>query len=238
MQSLKDKLLKAGLVTAAQAQKVEAEKSARPARPARPGRGAPRDEAPIPKLPPLAGSKEANRQLARAQLELDRKIRARVLEAQVAPEAGAATFHFVTRKGKLRRLELSEAQHKQLSEGALAVVERPDPDMIEHALVPAEVALELKALSERCVRFLNKDGAAVGFLSDDELQRRLAEPETPDVPDVSEGARAEDGEVEGAPAEGSAAEASAAAGGAAEAEGAADAGPAEPETWLTVRRAR
>jgi uncharacterized protein YaiL (DUF2058 family) len=174
MQSLKDKLLKAGLVTEDQAKKAEAEKTTRP--PARapaprpqsaPRRfEQPRDEAPIPKLPPLATSKEANRQLARQQLELDRKIREKVLAAEVAVEIGASTFHFVTRKGKLRRLELSEAQHQKLEAGELAVVERPDPDQISHALVPAAVALELKVLSERSVRFLNKDGVQIGFSED------------------------------------------------------------------------
>ena len=179
MQSLKDKLLKAGLVTEEQAKKSDAEKTTRPparARPA-PARIQREDEAEIPKLPPLATSKEANRQMARAQLELDKKLREKVLAAQVAIDPGASTFHFVTRKGKLRRLELSEAQHKQLEDGVLAVVERPDPDKIEHALVPAEVALELKALSERCVRFLNKGGVQVGFLSEEALQQTETETE-------------------------------------------------------------
>lgn len=168
MQSLKDKLLKAGLVSEEQAKKAEAEKAARPAaraRPAGPARPVQQrvpDE--IPKLPPLATSKEANRQLARQQLELDRKLREKVLAAEVPIELGPATFHFVTRKGKLRRLELTEAQQKKLEQGELAVVERPDPDQIAHALVPAAVALELKAMSERCVRFLNKDGQQVGFV--------------------------------------------------------------------------
>jgi uncharacterized protein YaiL (DUF2058 family) len=169
MQSLKDKLLKAGLVTEDQAKKAEVEKTTRPPARARPVTSSPprereqRIEAPIPKLPPLATSKEANRQLARQQLELDRKIREKVLAAEVKVELGPATFHFVTRKGKLRRLELTEAQQQALESGALAVVERPHPDKIEHALVPAAIALELKVLSERTVRFLNKDGVQIGF---------------------------------------------------------------------------
>lgn len=228
MQSLKDKLLKAGLVTAEQAQKSEAEKAARPAARARvsspPRREHPRREQrepeEIPKLPPLANSKEANRQMARAQLELDRKIREKVLAAEVPVEPGASTFHFVTRKGKLRRLELSEAQAARLERGELAVVERPDPDKIEHALVPAELAVELKALSERSVRFLNHDGAKVGFLSEEELARRQAEPEGAEAseaagPEADQASSAEAGATSSEPEQ-----------------------KPEAETWLTVRRAK
>ena len=157
MQDLREKLLKAGLVTKDQAERVTASKPA-------PRPGAPR-AAPgsIPKLPPLAGSPEANRQQARAQLELDRTVREKVLAAEVALEPGPVTFHFVTRKQKLRRLDLSAAQAKALEDGLLAVVERPDPDRIEHALVPAAVAEELAGLSSRAVRFLARPGAPVGF---------------------------------------------------------------------------
>jgi uncharacterized protein YaiL (DUF2058 family) len=193
MQSLKDKLLKAGLVSEEQAKKAEAEKAtrpparARPASPARPVQHRAPDE--IPKLPPLANSKEANRHLARQQLELDRKLREKVLAAEVPLEAGSATFHFVTRKGKLRRLELSEAQQKKLEQGELAVVERPDPDQIAHALVPAAVALELKGLSERCVRFLNKDGEQVGFVDAPEEVHAPDEAaaEKPEAPTAEQG---------------------------------------------------
>ena len=61
---------------------------------------------------------------------------------------------------------LSEAQAKKLEAGELAVVERPDPGQIEHALVPAAVALELKGLSEKVVRFLNLPEVKIGFDAD------------------------------------------------------------------------
>ncbi|MEW5743150.1 MAG: DUF2058 family protein [Myxococcota bacterium] len=181
MQSLKDKLLKAGLVTEADAKRAEAEKKAlpkneRPPRDARPRRD---DDSRIPRLPPMAGSKEANRQLARQQLETDRAIREKVLAAEVPLEPGPTVFYFVTRKNKLRRLELSEAQAAKLQAGELAVVERPDPDKIEHALVPPAVAEELLALSQKAVRFLNKQGAQVGFLSDEEIHQRATEADGP-----------------------------------------------------------
>ncbi len=217
MQSLRDKLMKAGLVTEEAAKKAEADKAARPpprshdARPPRRDDSRPpprrddarppprrddrrRDEpvaARVPKLPPMVGSKEANRQAARKQLELDRQLRELVLTNTVPTDVGATPFYFVTRKNKLRRLELTEAQAKRLESGELAVVERPDPDKIEHALVPAAIAEQLKGLSERAVRFLNKEGAKVGFLSDDEINARAREADEPATPDVPETAATE-----------------------------------------------
>ena len=132
-------------------------------------------EARIPKLPPLPGSREHQRLLSKKQVETDRQLRELVQQNQVAIEPGARTFYFVTRKGRLRRLELSDAQAGLLEEGKLAVVERPEPAQIEHSLVPAEIAEKLKALSEKAVRFLNAPGAKVGFLSDEELEAKKRE---------------------------------------------------------------
>lgn len=176
MQSLRDKLLKAGLVSEEAAKKAQAEKSAPPKR--RDEREPPqrsRPEPALPKFAPLPGSKEAHRQQAKKQLEADRELRERVLAAQVERQVGATPFYFVTRKNKLRRLELTEAQAKALEGGELAVVERPDPDQIEHALVPAAVARELLTQFPRAVRFLNTPGAAVGFLSEQEIVTRSHE---------------------------------------------------------------
>lgn len=192
MQSLEDKLLKAGLVTEAEAKRAEEEKKAAALRPQRVPADArsPVAAGRLPKLPPLPGSKEANRLLARQQLELDRAIREKVLAAQVAIEPGTTVFYFVTRKNKLRRLELSEAQAKLLEDGQLAVVERPDPDKIEHALVPPQVAEELLALSPKAVRFLNKAGAQVGFLSDEEIHARATRADAPLREDANAGPEA------------------------------------------------
>lgn len=184
MQNLRDKLLKAGLVTAEQAEKAETSDETRP----RPDRGRERPESPagpwvvarlqplasIPKLPPLAGSKASQRLEAKQQLERDRRLREKVLAAQVTVEPGERTFYFVTRKNRLRRLELSNAQAEALEQGGLAVVERPDPAQIEHALVPGELALALVAEFPKAVRFLNAPGSPVGFLTDEEVQARAA----------------------------------------------------------------
>lgn len=200
MQNLRDKFLKMGLVNETDVKRAEEAKKAppppkrdeRPRHDARPRQDSRRRDEPvasrIPKLPPLAGSKEANRQAAKKQLDLDKQLRELVLANTVPVEAGATTFYFVTRKNKLRRLELTEAQKAKLESGELAVVERPDPDKIEHALVPAAIAEQMKALSERAVRFLNKEGAKVGFLTDDEINARANEADAPEAPEAKPGA--------------------------------------------------
>lgn len=196
MQSLKDKLLKAGVVTEEQAKKASeappkmapVSKSVSRPPPASTQRAAPqhrsarpveRAEAPLPKFAPLPGSKQAQREESRKQLELDKQIRERVYAAEVPQDFGATVFYFVTRKNKLRRLTLTEAQAKKLETGELAVVERPDPGALEHALVPAAVAEELSKLSEKTVRFFNKPGAAVGFLSEEDIHKRATEADEP-----------------------------------------------------------
>lgn len=249
MQSLRDKLLKAGLVSEDAAKKAEIEKNTKAERPAaprqsrgderRPASGPPsgergrppayrgpppaRREEPvasrIPKLPPLQGSKEAHRQQAKKQQQLDRQLRELVLANQVGTDIGATPFYFVTRKNKLRRLELKEEQAKMLERGELAVVERPDPDKIEHALVPPAIAEQMIALSPKSVRFLNKEGAKVGFLSDAEIHARASEADAPSD-DTREPTTAELTD-EAAPPAATTEEPK----------------PAEPETFITIKRA-
>ena len=159
MQDLRDKLLKAGLVT-----REQADKATRPEpRPA--AKGSPAAPVHVPKLPPLAlpGTAAHSRLLALKQQELDGKIRELVKAGEVKLEPGETTFHFVTRKQKLRRLELSAAQASALESGTLAVVERPEPGGIEHSLVPAAVAEQLQLLSAKVVRFYNRPGSPIGF---------------------------------------------------------------------------
>jgi len=192
MQNLRDKLLKAGLVTAEQASEAAARPAETVGRPsANAGRPQPAAGG-IPRLPPVSGSREAQRLESRRQLERDGELRERVVAAQVALEPGARVFYFVTRKNRLRRLELSDAQAAALESGALAVVERPDPGQIEHALVPAAAAEGLLADFPRAVRFFNRGQGPVGFLSEEELRARQ----------MSEAAGAEDGNGPAAPTDG------------------------------------
>ena len=250
MQNLRDKLLKAGLVTEDQAKKVETPAPSRPASAPQPrrdeargprrddqrprrdeGRGPPpRREAgrpqggrpaggrapvaaapPVPKLPPMPGSREAQRLESKKQQELARALRELVTGHQVPIDVGASVFYFMTRKGKLRRLELTEAQAKQLEEGVLAVVERPEPAQIEHSLVPAAAAEQMYALSQKSVRFLNRKDAPIGFMDDSELKAQqdaeaagtveeASEEETPDEEAAAEETTTEEATAAHAPA--------------------------------------
>ncbi|RKH46599.1 DUF2058 family protein [Corallococcus sp. AB049A] len=157
-------------------------------------------EKPIPKLPPLPGSKAYQRAESKKQVELDRALRELVLGAQVPQEPGETAFYFMTRKGKLRRMELSPAQAKQLEDGELGVVERPEPAQIEHSLVPAAAAEQMFALSQKAVRFFNRKENPVGFMNDEELKAQQAAEasgtavETPDEPEASAEGSEEGGE--------------------------------------------
>ncbi len=154
----------------------------------------------------MPGSKAYQRAESKRQVELDRALRELVLGSQVPVEAGETAFYFMTRKGKLRRLELSPAQAKQLEEGELGVVERPEPAQIEHSLVPSSAAEQMFALSKKSVRFLNRKENPVGFMNDEELKAQQAAeaagtaPELPDEPEGgSEAEAAAEASAETAP---------------------------------------
>jgi uncharacterized protein YaiL (DUF2058 family) len=195
MQNLRDKLLKAGLVSEDQATRVDAQKAPpraaadqeprraapapRPARTEQPRRGGPpsrsdRAAGPIPKLPPLpvANNREFQRLEAKKQVELERQLRQLVTSAQLPVEPGGHTFYFVTRKNRLRRIELTDELAARLERGEVAVVERPEPAQIEHSIVPAQTALEVLALSEKAVRFFNRAEHPIGFMTDADLSAR------------------------------------------------------------------
>jgi hypothetical protein len=198
MQNLRDKLLKAGLVSAEQTKAAEEsllrkkerpkpEERRPPPRPsAPPPRSAPRPPPPprAPVLPPPEpGSKAWHRLASLERTEEDRRIRLLVLAAEVPLEIGSHPFHFLTRQGKLRRLVMTVAQAKRLEESELAVVERPEAHGIEHSLVPREIAEKLLVLREKAVRFYNRSGQPIGFLTDEALTADVStEPETEDVP--------------------------------------------------------
>lgn len=163
MQSLRDKLIQAGLVKPERAREVQPE-TARADEPAA-------HAAERAKLPPvLPGSKADQRLQALQQAELDTKLRELVRRFEVAIEAGEHAFYFPTRKGKLRRLELAEDQAKRLEQGSLAIVERPEPAQIEHSLVPAAAADQVLRLSQRAVRFYNRPGSPIGLLAEEQDQ--------------------------------------------------------------------
>ncbi|WP_244239388.1 DUF2058 family protein [Corallococcus carmarthensis] len=147
----------------------------------------------------MPGSKAYQRAESKKQVELDRALRELVLGAQVPQEPGETAFYFMTRKGKLRRMELSPAQAKQLEDGELGVVERPEPAQIEHSLVPAAAAEQMYALSAKAVRFFNRKENPVGFMNDEELKAQQAAEASGTAPEVADEpeASSEEGSEEG-----------------------------------------
>jgi uncharacterized protein YaiL (DUF2058 family) len=144
----------------------------------------------------MPGSKEYQRIESKKQMEMDRALRELVLGAQVPVESGETAFYFMTRKGKLRRLELTPAQAKQLEEGTIAVVERPEPAQIEHSLVPAATAEQMLGLSKKAVRFLNRKESPIGFMSDDDVKAQQAAEAAGTAPEIADEPEAEEGRAE------------------------------------------
>jgi len=141
----------------------------------------------------MPGSREYQRLESRKQLEIDRTLLELARTNEIPATPGPHTFYFVTRKGRLRRLEITPEQAGQLERGELAIVERREPSAVEHALVPPEVAVKMRALAEKSVRFLNTPGEAVGFLSDADLEAKKEA-------DAALGPEEADGPGEGEPA--------------------------------------
>ncbi len=181
MQNLRDKLLKAGLVTETQVKKaLEAPKAAPrpPPKPARPQHARPQQQ-----LRPLSETElqaeqafrardvevsEARRKEAakaaeaKAQSERARALRALVQKHQLTqPPVGEAQFHFVRRSGKVGRLLVTSEIQQLLEQGAAAVVENPgQPDPV---VLPAEAAKEAYRLDPRSVFFWNGPQKPIGF---------------------------------------------------------------------------
>ena len=146
MQSLRDKLLQAGVVTAEQAEqnraKAQAEKRPKPRHePAKPVR--------------VESEKDKERRLNRELADRQKKIRALCDEQEVV-ERGEQAFYFRTRKRELRRLYLLPAQVAALEKGELAIVDRPNGNDRPHALVPRNTAEQVLALEPRALRFWAK----------------------------------------------------------------------------------
>jgi uncharacterized protein YaiL (DUF2058 family) len=69
---------------------------------------------------------------------------------------GPRRFHFVTRRGAIPFLELSEDAAKRLEAGGAAICEVPGAALEEFVLVPADVARRLKESHAAWVLFLNE----------------------------------------------------------------------------------
>ena len=168
--SLRDELLKAGLVTREQAARAERgprQRSkpvatrakgkprdgsrSRPARPAsRPrDRDPPAPAQPVP-VPAESSSIDAEERVRRLNLEIRRILDA---EAEQAEPEGDAPFHFA-RGERLKRLYVSEAQRRRLAAGELAIVGFRG----RHHLVPRPAGERVRELRPEVFVFIAADG--------------------------------------------------------------------------------
>lgn len=167
MQNLRDKLLKAGLVTEKQAQQAsretreprkhrereqresEEEKQRREAFAAR--------EAELAEERRKEAAKQAE---ARMQSERARRLR-QIVESNRIDDPGASMFHYVRRSGKIGRLAIGLETEKLLLSGGAAVVE--DPGAPDCAIVPAEAAKKIYEVDPQAIRFWHGPDKPIGF---------------------------------------------------------------------------
>ena len=167
MQNLRDKLLKAGLVTEKQAK--EAERTQRP-----PKRHREREEQVSEEerqrreafaAHEAEQAEERRKEAARAaearmQSERARRLR-QLVETHRIREAGEISFHYVRRSGKIGRLDVSLQTQKDLEQGEAAVVE--DPGSPDCAVVPGEAAKRIYEVDPQAIRFWYGPEKPIGF---------------------------------------------------------------------------
>ena len=167
MQNLRDKLLKAGLVTekqAKEAEKVHREPRKHREREAREtAEEKQRREAFAAREAELAEErrKEAAKQAeARMQSERARRLR-QLVESHRMKTGGDVSFHYVKRSGKIGRLAVSVELQQMLEQGAAAVVD--DPGQPEGAVVPADAARKVYEVDKDAIRFWYGPEKPIGF---------------------------------------------------------------------------
>ena len=168
MQNLRDKLLKAGLVTEKQANEAERTQKAPKKHREREEKLSAEEEqrraafaAREAELAEERRKEAAKVAEARMQSERARRLRQLVEAHRLREAPGEVPFHFVRRSGKIGRLALSPETAKMLENGAAAVVE--DPGSPEHAVVPAEAARRVYEVDPQAIRFWYGPEKPIGF---------------------------------------------------------------------------
>jgi uncharacterized protein YaiL (DUF2058 family) len=169
MQNLRDKLLKAGLVTEKQAKEAERgehkpQGTVKQKQQALSEEERQRREAFAQREAELAEERRkeaAKRTEAREQSERAQRLRQLVATHRLREVPGDVNFHFVKRSGKIGRLAVSPETAKLLENGAAAVVE--DPGNPEHAVVPGEAAKRIYEVDRQAVRFWFGPEKPIGF---------------------------------------------------------------------------
>jgi len=150
VQNLRDKLLKAGVVSARQVE--EAEKA--------PERRAAEQRQVREAFAEQDAEQAARRAEAKMQSERAHRIKA-LVEAHRVRDPGEAKFHYLRRNGKIARVDVSPATAKLLESGAAAVVD--DPGQPECAVVPGAAAQRIHALDPKAIRFWSGPEKPIGF---------------------------------------------------------------------------
>lgn len=171
MQNLRDKLLKAGLVSEQDVQEAERKRRDERPRPGAKARAAPESEEDRQRREAFAAreaelaeerrKEAAKRAEAQMQSERAHKIRRLVEEHRIREPAGEASFHFVKRSGKIGKLLVSPETAKLLEAGSAALVE--DPGQPEPAVLPSAAAQRVYAIDARAIRFWNGPQKPIGF---------------------------------------------------------------------------
>ena len=169
MQNLRDKLLRAGLVTEKQAKEAErkggrAQGTVKQKQESISEEERQRRETFALREAELAEERRkeaAKKAEARQQSERALRLRQLVEANRVREPPGEVNFHFVKRSGKVGRLALSPQTAKLLENGAAAVVE--DPGNPEYAVVPGEAAKRIYEVDKQAVRFWFGPEKPIGF---------------------------------------------------------------------------
>jgi uncharacterized protein YaiL (DUF2058 family) len=155
MQSLRDKLLEAGLVTREQVDRSKAAGNKRG--PGGGARGGAKAAPEVPRSPPRSKEQRLKERPVRV-LDLSDPARLGVLQAIEAHRLredtlGDEPFCFTLRDGRIRKLFVSPATVARLEAGALAIVENGADD--HHLLVHAAAVEPIRAIDPEAVRFHN-----------------------------------------------------------------------------------
>jgi uncharacterized protein YaiL (DUF2058 family) len=169
MQNLRDKLLKAGLVSEQQAKQAEKEHkkprgTVKERERVESAEERQRREAFAQREAELAEERRkeaAKKAEARMQSERAHRLRQIVETHRMREPPGEVNFHFVKRSGKVGRLAVSAETAKLLESGAAAVVE--DPGQPEHAIVRSEAAKRIYEVDPRAIRFWFGPEKPIGF---------------------------------------------------------------------------
>src|SRR4051812_7277425 len=169
MQNLRDKLLKAGLVTEKQAKEAARDQRQGPPKPHREREKQVSEEerqrreafaAREAEVAEARRKEAAKAAEARMQSERARRLR-QLVETHRVREAGEVTFHYVRRSGKIGRLDVSAEMQKRLEQGAAAVVD--DPGSPDCAVVPADAAKRIYEVDPQAIRFWFGPEKPLGF---------------------------------------------------------------------------